>query len=223
MSEEKKSFKLTGFQLYALTLGIKLDYVIPIVGPTDYLTIFDILGYGINPLTNNPDQIQGQKQNTSVVVDNGRRIIAINSVDIDQAYTSLSEILFLIKDIFNIELKKFIIFYETDITGYYYIDNEDVYETMAKLYSDTNYLNDFSDIIGIKVQQSNIKLTPLKKNINDSKWYEILIEPKLNSTGNAFVSRLICRDTDISIVMNNGRKMGEQVRRIIEKIAQQQA
>jgi hypothetical protein len=218
MTEDTKSFKLTGYQLYSLTLGIKLDYVIPVVGPTDYVTIFNILGYGINSLVNNPDQIQAQKQNTTIFVDNGRRVLAISSIDIDQAYASLSEILQLIKNIFNIELTNFVTFYETDITGYYYLDNEDAYQIMTKLYANTHFLKDFSNIIGMEVQQSTIKLTPFGKNINDPQWYELFIEPKLNSTGNAFVSHMICRDTDIVKVINNGRNVGEQVKKIIEKI-----
>jgi hypothetical protein len=42
--------------------------------------------------------------------------------------------------------------------------------------------------------QTSLKLTPSTRSINSLDWFDLTIEPKVNSIGNTFVVRLLCRN-----------------------------
>ncbi len=198
---------------------MKLDFVIPVVGSIDYSMILNRLGYAIIPNLNNQDLLQGERSNGIVYIDNGRRFLGINGLDIHEAHNSLTEIISTINKVLSVDLKNFLSFYETEISGFYYFDNN-VFEIFTKLYNDSQDVQNFSNIIGTKVSQSSIKLTSFGKNVNSAEWYEMYIEPKINSPGNAFFARMICRNSDLSKVIEIGKNMPEVTKKIIDNIIQ---
>ncbi len=220
LSDKENKLAVKGFQSSNIRLGIKLDFIVPVIGPYEVVMVLSHLGY--NTITNsaNPEQIQGEKLNATVYVDNGKRIIGVHSATVEDSVNSIEDVLGTIQKIFAIDLHQYINFYEFEINASYYIDNNNAYSEISKLYSDSKDLSNFNEIIGQKLSQSSIKLTPYGKHINNLEWYEITIEPKINSPGNAFAIRMICRNPNLRLVIENAKSTPENISKIIAQILQ---
>jgi hypothetical protein len=55
---------------------------------------------------------------------------------------------------------------------------------MAKLFQDSSDMKTLNRSLKGNFAQTSLKLTPAAKNINNLEWYDLTIEPKVNSVGN---------------------------------------
>jgi hypothetical protein len=114
-------------------------------------------------------------------------------------------------------LAKYVKFYEFEITAYYFA-GEDVYQSLANLYGDSSDLAAFKEILGGDYSQLSVKLAPSGRNINSTEWYELTVEPKVNSPGKSFTVRMICRHPKLDKVKDIATNTDVRVQSIVEHI-----
>lgn len=200
----KRSTKPAKLELANIRLGAKLEYVVPIINFTELAFALQKSGYSINPPGPQPI-FTGIRGTSQVYLDGIRGVFGAHTPNLDDAISTVEDIFATVKEEFDFELDKYVSFFEFEINATYYT-NKDVYGEMANLFQDSSDMKTLNNILEGSYAQTSLKLTPLARNINSLDWFDLTIEPKVNSVGNAFVVRLLYRNPSLKNMIDKVKK-----------------
>lgn len=144
-------------------------------------------------------------------------MLGAQSLSIDDTVNTVEDIFSITEEAFGFDLTKYVHFFEFEVNATYYMD-KDVYGLMANLFQDSSDMKILNKIFEGDYAQTSIKLTPSTKSINSLDWFDFTIEPKVNSIGNAFVVRLLCRNPAFKNMVEKVKRTEKTVTSIINKV-----
>jgi hypothetical protein len=206
------------FQLIETRLGVKLDYIVPVIQPVETGIILRNIGYRVEVNSTNAEQVRASKSNIEVNIDATRRVLSINAPSIDDAVASYEEAIAIINKTLDFDLTKYVAFYEFYVSAFFNL-YQDVYSLMSNLYQDSSDMKVLNEILHEEgYSQFGLRLSPKGKNINTLEWNEITIEPKINSPGNSLTIRNLCRSKDLLKVTKFAKKTEEITHAVVKRI-----
>lgn len=210
--------KQSKYEVLRNRLGARIESVIDIVNSSEFALALQNGGYKMSQNPELPFNFRGEKGNNEVYIDGSKRVFGVHAESIDSAITTIREMFSLINKSRDLELEKYISFYEYEITAVYHY-GEDVYSAMSKLFQDSNDMTKLKQISGLNnTAQFTIKLTPAAVNINNPEWQEMTVEPRIESIGNLFHIRMICRSKELIKATAIAKRTEETATTIIEKV-----
>lgn len=154
-------------------------------------------GYQFSIDPTNPESIQAVKGTSQIYLDGSRRVFGARSDTVQNSISAVGELYSIVKTGLQIDIAKYVKFYEFELNATYFA-GEDVYAKFVNLYKDSVDLVTLKEILGGEYSQANLKLASSGRNINSAEWYEITIEPKVNSVRKTLAIRLICRNPKLN-------------------------
>lgn len=197
-------------------LGIKFNRLF---WPVDRLAVIEILeklNYKDIENTNN-QLIEASKSNVDFYWDYNRIILGFRTRKFDAAITAQKEFFSVVKRDFRTNLADFIKFYEAEYVSDYFTEKE-AHGAFSSLYSDSSSLSEFENIIGLPIRAAGINLVSREGETDDSKWYSIDIEPKIESANNTYFCRIVYRNNSPETVYSIARKCPEIVDKIVSNL-----
>jgi len=155
------------FEIAIVRLGVKLDFVVPMVNTAELIYVLSGAGYKLSQNPNNPEHFVGtkEKENVEFYIDGSRRVFGASSITIDHTLATINEIFSLTKKHLGYEMKDYVSFFEVEINGVYGIQ-KDVYRAISKLYQDSKDMLKINELLGFKSAQIALKIGPYNENIN---------------------------------------------------------
>lgn len=201
-----------------IRLGVRLEYVVPICASLEIIQVLEAMGYQVDINPANPDSMQANGENSQIYVDLSKRVMGvIASTTTTNAVTELKQFFIAVKERLDADLNNFVQFYEFEI-NYFYKVGQNVYESFSKLYCDCSDMAILNEILGERYSQTIVKLAPSAQDVHSKIWHEIAIEPKINSTGNTFIIRMICRNPSIDKATEIADKTEATITSIINRV-----
>jgi hypothetical protein len=211
LPEEKK------FDVLDIRLGIKLNYVIPVINFGEFAYALIQSNYKVEQNQTVKELFAGQKGTTEIYLDGLKGVFGAHSMTVENAVTTVKEMMAITNKTFDLTIEEFVSFYEFEMTGNYKAGSN-TYKMLSKLYQDSAHIKQINHILGGDYSQVSIKIAPSARTINDLEWQEMTIEPKVNSNGNIFYTRLLVRSQDMTTVASAARKFEENVTNLIEQV-----
>jgi hypothetical protein len=198
MNSDSLKFRLLNFRL-----GVKLEYVVPVINFAELAFLLQKSGYFIN----NTNQIyfSGSKGAVQFYLDGMKDVFGVIATTVDDTVATIHEIFTLTNEELDFDLNDYVGFFEFEINANYYLQT-DAYVTMAKLFQDSSDMKTLNRILKGNFAQTSLKLTPATKNINNLEWYDLTIEPKVNSAGNILLVRVLCRGRNLKDMTENAKR-----------------
>jgi len=198
MNSDSLKFRLLNFRL-----GVKLEYVVPVINFAELAFLLQKSGYFIN----NTNQIyfSGSKGAVQFYLDGMKDVFGVIATTVDDTVATIHEIFTLTNEELDFDLNDYVGFFEFEINANYYLQT-DAYVTMAKLFQDSSDMKTLNRILKGNFAQTSLKLTPATKNINNLEWYDLTIEPKVNSAGNVLLVRVLCRGRNLKDITENAKR-----------------
>jgi hypothetical protein len=196
-------------------LGVRLNFVVPTISFAEFATVLQEKGYKMEQHPNMVDSFRGEKGSREIYVDGNRYVFGVHAESVEGAITTLREIIAIADESLKQSLSDLIRFYELEVVASYYFQKE-VYTAIAKLFQDSADMTKIARILGQKVSLFGFKIVPHGKNINTTDWYELLFEPKINSSGNMFHVRLLVRNEDLTKAAAHARSLEETIEQIVK-------
>jgi len=205
------------FELTGIRLGVKLDYIVPVLNFAELAFILRKSGYIMDQAGPNPVYFIGTKGHVGIYIDGMKGVFGAQAENVDDVQETTNEIFSLSEEAFDVDLNKFVSFFEIEINAFYRM-GKDVYTAMAKLFQDSSDMKKLKDILKGDYSQISLRMTPSAKNINSSEWYDLTIEPKVNSAGNTFVVRILSRSRQLEEMLKVAKRTEKTVDSIINKV-----
>ncbi len=202
------------FRLISVRLGVKLEYVVPIINFAELAFLLQKSNYFMN--TSNPIYFTGYKGVVQLYFDGMKGVFGAIAMSVDDTVATVNEIFNLINEEFDLNLNRYVGFFEFEINADYYVQT-DAYVAMAKLFQDSSDMKALNKILKGNFAQTSIKLTPASKNINNPEWYELTIEPKVNSAGNILYARVLQRGHNLKEITENTKRTEKTVNSIVNE------
>jgi hypothetical protein len=209
--------KSIGFELVDVRLGVKLHYVVPVINFAELALLLQKSGYNISQTSPAPVYFTGVRGAVQIYIDGMKGVFGATAANIDNTVEAIDEIFAVANQSFDFDLNKYVSFFEIEINATCNI-HKDVYVIMAKLFQDSSDMKMLNKILKGNYAQISLKLTPAGKNINNQEWYDLTIEPKVNSAGNILIVRVLCRSPRLKDIVENAKRTEANVTSIIEKV-----
>lgn len=191
----------------------KLFTPIDINGVTDVLTK---LNYRDIENTDN-QSIRASKNNVDFYFERMTKVFGFNSRKFENTITAQKDFFSVVKRDLHTNLAEFIMFYEIEYVSDYFSDKQ-VSDLFSTLYSDSSLMNQFENIIGAPVRVNGINLVSREGTYDDSKWYSVIVEPKIESGNNIYFCRIVYRSNSSDQVYSMGRRCPEILEKLISKL-----
>lgn len=211
-------------QLDLLSVGLALRYysTTPLIDVNDLLWFLTKRGFTTIPASQRRDSgdvyaiaEKGTDIIISFVPDMG--VIRVSGIEVDGVITSFKEVLGVISKDLRIKLESYAKFTEVTLR-YDYYSSKNVLKLFQNIFQDSKYMMKFEKILGQPIWNFTIRLASKAPTFNQENWFDIVIEPKIASDGNAYFIQAVMRDRDLDKVMAFTNEIPKKIGYIVNEI-----
>ncbi|MBI4199433.1 MAG: hypothetical protein HY535_03035 [Chloroflexi bacterium] len=158
--------------------------------------------------------VVGTKGSTSLVVDTGRRQIALEGSSPEDVLQEFDQIEDLLARELYFDSKKYHDHYEVDVQALVWTQRNPL-DIVAQFWQTSEHVRRLNTAITQECTIFGIRLASSGKNPTSNDWFDVHVEPSIRSPDSCYLSRLVFRQPDRESVMQTAGKAVELLQNLV--------
>lgn len=196
-----------GFRLKSIFWPLDRNTIIDILDKLGYKDIQESSGLAMS----------ATKTNLNFYFDYSKMVFGFHSKTTDALITAQRDFFALSLKDFKTNLSNFVRFYEIENITNYFTD-KNVHTVFSSLFGDSSHIKQIEGLMGTSVRPNGLEVVSKGTTSENDKWYSVIVEPKVESAGNAYFCRLIYRDKEMQAVYDILRKSSDLFEKLVSYV-----